>query len=153
MLRQRYVRSFVVLGLGLGMWVGDAEAGRSRCAVDVDIESLKARVYRSVDGWRVRVAYEVEVEPAERDRFDLVLRFTERGRPVVDRRNRPVDYVIALDTPTEVDDDELEFEGRFEDRVCGFSACNCKRIRLEAQVIDRLSGKVVEAKRVRVKRK
>ena len=73
----------------------DGRFWRDRNRAEADIESLRGDLQYARGDWKLRVRYDVEVEDARRrDRFDLVLTVLERGRPLLDRRGRPVQFVI-----------------------------------------------------------
>ncbi len=81
---------------------------------DVDIESLRGELWRGGGEWLLEVRYDVEIEdylppPGE---LELVLYVTEDGYTLVDRDDRPIEFVVPLVHPSEEDDDELEFEDR-----------------------------------------
>lgn len=103
---------------------------------DVDMDSLKGELFR-VDGeWQLEVRFDVEIEdyrPA--DRFDLILYVSEKGYRLADEKGRPIEYVIPLDRPTQVDDDELEFEHRVTLSVPDGAFRNPKRLRLHGRVV------------------
>ena len=119
---------------------------------EVDLESLKGRLYYAPDEWKLHVRYDVEVEDAYcRDSFDLVLYVIDRGRPVLDSTGRPIQIVVPLDRPTEIDDDELEFEGRF---VVGLPHCSdytVPDLRLQGVVVRRSDGLRFDQKERRVR--
>ena len=133
--------------------VSEASHGRDRRSrADVDIDSLRATVTPARDGWRLEVRYEVEVEDAPRyDRFDLVLALTERGRLLTDRRGRPLTLVVPLDRPSEVDDDELEFEGRASFRLPRGAVYNPKKLKVHAKVVRVRDGRAFDRKSKSVK--
>ena len=126
----------------------------SRCAKpDVDIEKLKARLRHTCGQWRLSVKYEVDTEDATPGRFDLIFRVTERAHGTRGRARRPVSFVVPLDRPTGVDDDELEYKGRFTAHLSHGSFRNPKRLRIKAFVVDRYTARVVEHKTKSIKYK
>ena len=120
---------------------------RSCAKPDVDIDSLKAGLRCSGGQWRLSVKYEVETEDAAPGRFDLVLRMTQRRRLVVDHTGRPVTFVVPLDRPDEVDDDEMEYRGRFAAVFASGLFARPKKLDIEARVVDRYTGRVVAHKK------
>lgn len=82
---------------------------------DFEIDSLDGKLYRRFDSWLLRIDYEIEIETERGFRpqgLELILSLKERGYQFLDRRKKPIIFSIPLDRPTEVDDDEVEFEGR-----------------------------------------
>jgi hypothetical protein len=122
---------------------------RHRCGrADADIDSLDASLRHTRGGWQLRVEYEVEIEDAcRRERFSLILRVTERGRPVIDRYGRPIVFEIPLDRPTDIDDDELEFEHSVTLTLPDGSVGNPRKLKLEAKVIRARDGRVLDRER------
>ncbi len=118
-----------------------------RFDAEVDIESLKATL-RRVDGqWDLAVRCEVEIEDAHpAERFDLMLRVTERGRELADERGRPLRTLIPLDRPTDIDDDEIEFKESLDLYLPAGSFSNPDRLRIWAKVLSRDDGRVLERK-------
>lgn len=103
---------------------------------EVDIDSLKGELLRAKHGWELAVRFDVEVEdyrPA--DRFELVLYVSEKGYPLADDKGRRIEYVIPLDRPTDVDDDELEFKHRVTLSVPDGVFRSPKRLRLHGRVV------------------
>ena len=121
---------------------------------DVDIDSLKAQLRYSHGQWRLSVRYEVETENAAPGRFDLILRMTQRCHLMVDHTGRPVTFVVPLDRPDDVDDDEMEYKGRFAAVFASGLLANPKKLDLEARIVDRHTGRVVahERKSIKLKR-
>jgi hypothetical protein len=79
-------------------------------AVDVEIEGLSGKLKTAPDGWYLYVEYDVEVEDRLPETpLDLVLFASEHGRALLDKDQQPIDAVIRLDQPTEIDD-EYDFE-------------------------------------------
>lgn len=126
----------MILTLGLCGTAATADHERNRKRPDADIDSLRADIWYGRGGWLLRVRYEIEIEdfrPGER--YELVIRLTERGCKLVDRKGRPIEIVVPLDRPTEVDDDELEFEGVLTVRLPARVLSNPKRLRIHAAVV------------------
>ncbi len=90
-----------------GRWGGDR--GYSRA--DADIESLDATLRLSSIGAELIVRYDIEIEDARYgERFNLLLEIEQCDGLVRDATGRPVLLVVPLNNPSDVDDDELEFE-------------------------------------------
>ena len=124
--------AIVLIQTPISAGAGDREYRRP----DVDIESLKGELFRANREWQLEVRFDVEIEdyhPA--DRFELILYVSEKGYPLADKRGRRTEYVIALDQPTNVDDDELEFEHRVTLSVRDGAFRNPKRLRLHGRVV------------------
>ncbi len=134
MLTNRTVTA-AVLGVAMSCLGAEAHAGHD---VEVDIEHLKGYLYRTADGWQLHVRYEVEIEDAySDDQFDLILYLTEKGRPVHSDQGRLVEYVVPLDNPTEVDDDEVKFERDVTIDLPEKPFINPKRVRLHGMIVYR----------------
>ena len=114
---------------------------------DVDIDALKAGLRYSRGQWRLSVKYEVETEDAAPGRFDLVLRMTQRRRLIVDHTGRPITFVVPLDRPDDVDDDEMEYKGRFAAVFANGLFASPKSLDIEARIVDRHTGRVVAHKK------
>lgn len=120
--------------------------------VDVDIDSLKAELYGHHGRWQLNVRYDVEIEDARRfERFELVLLVTERGRPLRDRLGRPLEIVIPLDHPTDIDDDELEFKRGLTVRLPNGAFFNPKKLQIRAEIVRVQDGRVLDRKKKSVK--
>ena len=116
--------------------ISAAAADRKYRRPEVDIDSLKGELLRAKRGWELAVRFDVEVEdyrPA--DRFELILYVSEKGYPLADDKGRRIEYVIPLDRPTDVDDDELEFEHRVTLSVPDAVFGSPKRLRLHGRVV------------------
>ncbi len=128
------------------------ERGHHRLRSEADIDSLRGELYHARREWRLRIRYEVEIEDAlPFEQFELQVRVYERGRPVLDMRRRPLVIVLPLRYPTDVDDDELEFEDRVTVRLPYDAVCNPKRLKLEALVVRLNDGRVLDDSRRSVK--
>lgn len=134
----------------LAAWpaAGLADGGRfryDRYRTEADIESLDGDLRYARGDWRLRVRYDVEIEDARRrDRFDLVLTVSERGCPLLDRRGRPLRFVIPLDRPTKIDRDEITFRRQVVLRLPDGSFHNPKRLRLVARIVRADNGRVLD---------
>ncbi len=95
----------------------------------IEIDELKGELLRLDGAWVLEVRYEVEVKGTNTaPPLDLVLFVTEHGRQLAEqpapRRHggdperldeveiQPLEIVIPLDRPSDVDDHEVEFEAR-----------------------------------------
>lgn len=121
-------------------------SGRHRSGrADADIDSLDASLRQTRGGWLLRVDFEIEIEDACRsERFSLLLRVTEQGRPTLDREGRPIVFEIPLDRPTDIDDEELEFERSVVLTLPGGAIWNPDKLKLEAKVIATRDGRVLD---------
>jgi hypothetical protein len=99
----------------LGVLAVAASAGdREHRHPDVDIESLRGELRRTAGEWLLEVRYDVEVEDylPPPGTLELILYVTEHGYALVDQTGQPIEFLVPLECPSEVDDDELEFEDR-----------------------------------------
>lgn len=78
---------------------------------DIDIEKLKCEPILGPE-FVLCVDYCVEVEGRPPAALELRLQVLECGRQMVEPDGAPIELVIPLDQPTEIDDDEAEFEGQ-----------------------------------------
>ena len=128
------------------------QASHRRCEKpDVDVESLKAKLRLGHGAWHVSIKYEVELEDAWPDRFDVVISFSERGHTLRDRFGRPIEILDVLDRPTKVDDDELDFERRLSVTLPRKLVRCPKKLKVRVEIVDRCTGRVVDDKTKSVK--
>ncbi len=117
MIRANIVGKWLLAGglvLGLGPVVRADHDERRRPKVDVDLDTLKAEIERVEGGWELEIEYEVEIEDARPgQQFELVLELRQRDRPVLDERGGPFTIVVALDCPSDLDDDKVVFAEEF----------------------------------------
>ncbi len=119
---------------------------------DVDVESLKATLWHDYDSWKVSIKYEVEVEDARPDRFDVVITFSQHDRLLRNRQGQVIQLLDVLDRPSDVDDDEFEFKKRLSASLPrGVLQCP-KKLKVRLEVFDRRTGRVVDSKKESVKR-
>ncbi|RMF81871.1 MAG: hypothetical protein D6744_06685 [Planctomycetota bacterium] len=80
--------------------------------LEVEIDHLKAELRLSGDTWLVDTGYEVEVEghPIPSG-LALLLTVTDAERTIAAPTGEPIELIVPLDRPTDIDDDELEFKG------------------------------------------
>ena len=128
-----------------------AEAGHrdryNRRRVDVDIDSLRGELRYGRSGPELYVRYEIEIEDASPyDAFDLVLHVTEHGRRVTDHHGRPITFILPLQHPSDVDDDEIEFRDRAVLRLIGGRIRNVRHLRLHAEVVRRGERRTLDHK-------
>lgn len=124
---------------------GGGRFWHDRNRAEADIESLRGDLRYAHGDWRLRVQYDIEIEDARRrDRFDLVLTVLERGRPLLDRRGRPVRFVVPLNRPTKIKRDEITFRRQVTIQLPDGSFDNPKRLRLVAKVVRADSGRVLD---------
>lgn len=119
---------------------------RRRLRSDAEIDSLKAELRPDRHGWQLLVKYEVEIEDARRgEAFDLELQLTDRrGRPLFDQNRRPLALVIPLVHPSDVDDDEVEFEGTHVARLPIAVIQLPRDVRLCGKVVRLQDGRVLD---------
>jgi len=118
---------------------------------DVEVESLKAALHRASQGWYLNIQYEVELEDARPDRFDVLIAFSERGRMLRDGRGRPIELFEGLGRPTDVDDDEFEFKNRLLVTLPRELIHNPKKLKTHVAIIDRYTNRVIDDKTTSVK--
>ena len=124
-----------------------ARAGHHPRRPDIDIEKLRPEIWRGGSDWALRIRYKVEIEnPPVGERFDLVLRLTERGRVVRGPEGRPIEIIVPLRRPSEIEHDEIEFESTVRAVVDGAAICNPKHLRAVAIVVPAGGGPVLDHK-------
>ncbi|HRR85332.1 MAG TPA: hypothetical protein P5316_10000 [Phycisphaerae bacterium] len=128
-------------------WASGLEAGyRSSCRTEADIEDLDAEIRWDGEKWRLLVEYDVEIEHAGAgESFDLVLSLFDKHS-----RKEAAQIVVPLVQPTEVDDDEVEYESTVEARIDARLVGDPKRLRLRAMVVYRGGGTVLDEKETSV---
>ena len=147
----KMLKSVPILATVMSAGLMSGQAARAD-HVDVDIDRLEAEIRQDTHGWRVFVDYQIEIEDAPRyDRFELLLTFSERGRPLVDRLGRPIEVAIPLVDPTDIDDDELEFRDGLTINLPHGVLHNPKRLKIHAEVVSVAQGRVMDRKAKRVK--
>lgn len=103
---------------------------------EVEIDGLKAEVVYAGGEWLVEVKFEVEIDSGRPiENLGLLLSVSEHGRPLVDPDGKPIEFLIALDRPTEVDDDEIEFESRITFGLPDGAFSDPGELRLHAAVV------------------
>ncbi len=122
---------------------------------EVDIDSLKASIWYDDGRWHIHVKYEVEAEAEDGvpDDLRLVLFFKERGRVVADPKGEPIEFVVPLDRPSEVEDDEIEFEDTITLELPDRSFRNPCRLKVNAVVVYGPEGRSLDRKSRSVKLK
>ncbi len=153
---QRNVLTPLLLSLLAATALPDSAAGsppgQRLSTPDVDIESLSAGMHEGPRGLTLSIRYEIEIEDASPwDRFELVMQVTDNGRPVLDGFGRPLEITAPLTRPTEVDDDELEFEDSLTVDVSSQSIRNPDRLRLWATVVRLADERICERKETSIK--
>ena len=119
----------------------------SHSRFEVDIEDLDADIRWDGQKWSFRVEYDVEIEEsAPGEAFDLVLNVIDRTGAA-----QPVQIVVPLVTPSEVDDDELEYESSVVARFDPALVSNPKKLRVRAVVVHRGGGEVLDHEETSVK--
>jgi hypothetical protein len=115
---------------------------------DVDIKSVKPELrFDRRDGhfW-LDVRYDVETEFPSQGRLDLVLELLHHGAPLLDDRGEPIQFAVVLDRPSDVDDDEFEYESRFSVTMPPGGHFNPKKLKASCLVVDREYGDVLDTK-------
>lgn len=122
--------------------------------LDVDIDSLKGRIREVSSEWELTIEYEIEIEDARpEEKFELLLQVSERGRALRDEEGRPITIVVALDRPSKVDDDELEFEDSVVATLPRGLFKDPKRLRVIAVVVRAGDHQPLDRKDKRIKYK
>jgi hypothetical protein len=123
-------------------WVNASHARRvSPSRAEVDIEDLDSYIRWTGSQWELRVEYEVEIEHASpAEAFDLVLR-------LADRRGfgQPVQVVVPLSVPTEVNPDEVELKSWAIVRLASGLVADPRKLSLYAVVVPRGGGPVLDS--------
>ena len=89
-----------------------ADDDHYRGELDIEIDHLKADLRLSGDTWLVDAGYEVDVEGRNiPGGLALLLTVTDAGRTIAAPTGEPIELIVPLEYPTDVDDDELEFKG------------------------------------------
>lgn len=115
------------------------------CRADVDFDKLDAKLKCCRDGLELSVRYEVEIEDAcGLGPLDLLLELQECGRPILDEEGKPVIYFVALDCPSDYDDDEVEFKGRFRTPIPRGLICLPCKSDVVAYVVTRADGRPID---------
>lgn len=112
---------------------------------EADVDDLDARI-RYVGGeWEVVVQYEVEVERAPVGYCDLVLDIIDR-----DHAAAPLRVSLPLDRPTEIDDDEIEYEGQTRIRLTHEQVRDPERLRLYGYAVVAGGGPVLDRESTKI---
>ncbi|MDM8008370.1 MAG: hypothetical protein QUV05_19695 [Phycisphaerae bacterium] len=146
-------RMMAAVGLLLGSAVASASGSElgylSGHRTEVDIEDLDAEIRWDGEKWRLFVEYDVEIEhPGAGESFDLVLNLFDKSR-----RNQPVQIIVPLVQPSEVDDDEVEYESTVEARIDARLVGDPTRLRLHGMVVYRGGGTVLDEEETSVDHK
>jgi hypothetical protein len=124
-----------------------AVADEKRGQVRIDFDELKGEIVKHDGQWLLEVRYEVEHKrPNEMIPLGLRITLSERGRPLVDAKGRPVLIHVTLNRPTERDDEEIEYEGSILTKIPTGSFLDPNKLRLYGEVI-RPGGRSVLARR------
>jgi hypothetical protein len=103
--------------------------------VDVDIDALRADVWRTEAEWILNARYKVKTEHAAVGRFDLQLDLYDRDLP-----GGPVRVVVPLDSPSRVDGDDVVYIGSTDMRLADADVRNPGHLRVRATVVPRGGG-------------
>lgn len=116
---------------------------------EVDLEDLDAEIRWDGEKWRLVVEYDVEIEDdAMAESYDLVLNLFNRSRP-----DQPVQIIVPLVQPSEVEDDELTYEDKVVARVDPSLIGDPGRLRLAGMVVRRGGGEVMDREETSVDHK
>lgn len=158
MLLSRRLRMLVIPlvgGLVTAAIPAEAAAGHLRGRVsraEGEIDDLEADLRYAQGLWRLRVSFEVEIEDAHpQSRFEMVLTLSERGRPLWDRTGRPITLVVPLVCPSDVDDDELEFERTVVFDLPADLIPDPWKLRIHGELIGSFDGRVLDRESESVK--
>ena len=122
-----------------------AQASKSR--LDVDIEDLDAEIRWDGQKWSLRVEYDVEIEDAApNETFDLVLNLVNRTNA-----GQPVQIVVPLVSPSEVDDEEFEYESAVVARLDAGLVGDPDHVKVHAVVVRHGGGEVLDQDKTSVK--
>ncbi len=117
-----------------------------------EIDDLSARITPAGTEWNISVAYEVEVRtrqsPAD---LALVLQLEYNRQLLFTEDNRPFEVVVLLDRPSEVDDDELTFEGSLSFSVPANQVTHYRDLRIIGQVYPDPQSPALDRDDARVK--
>lgn len=147
---QRHILRIATFGLlGLSLVAADASAGdrhwRGYRAPDAEIDDLDAAIHFARGGWLLSVGFEIEVEDA-RPGAPLYLSIVvlDGKRPILDQWGRPLEILVPLDRPVEIDGDEIEFRDEVDFRVPDGLFSHPKNLRVLARIIDGPRGRVLD---------
>lgn len=117
--------------------------------IEADIESLKAELRRTEDGWEIVVRHKVEVEEAPVGWCDLVLDLVDKDYP-----SATIRLTVRLDQPVGFDDEEVIYSARTVARIADEHIRDPRRLKLHASVVPAGGGPVLdrESTSVRFKR-
>lgn len=120
---------------------------------DADIERLKGSLVSLGDRWRADIDYKVEVEGRWAHRTPLVLSLlvTDDQGVLTDPSGRPIEAQIPLDRPSDIDDDELQYEAGIALDIPNGAFPYPDRLQVEARVIDERDGAVMDHDRSRIR--
>ena len=130
-----------------GLAASDHRHGSSRG--EVDIEDLDAEIRWDGEKWRLVVEYDIEIEDDFMGQaFDLVLNLFNKSRP-----DQPVQIIVPLTQPSEVDDDELTYESKVIARIDPSLIGDPDRLRLIGMAVRRGGGEVMDREQTSVDHK
>ncbi len=120
---------------------------------DVDIDELSARIQRAGADWRLDVDYQVDIDHAGRsaEPLQLVLSVRDDEGVLADPEGRPFEVMIPLDRPSDVDDDEFEFEAGTALSLPDGAFAWPHRLVLEGIVLDPRDSAVLDRDSTRVR--
>ncbi len=105
-----------------------------------DIDSLDAEGCCGPEGANLSVRYKVEIEHADPcGHYELVLRFTHRGRLLADANNTPMVFVLPLERAG-----EAKRERKFRGKVPITIPAAPEDMRVSAEIVERHTGRVLD---------
>jgi len=147
MLKRKFagVVTVVALAASAGQALADHEYARRP---SVDIDKISGDLYEHGADWRLLMKFQVEIEGHRRSDAPLVLvvDVVDPAGTLIDAEEQPFQFVIKLDRPTDVDDDEIEFEGGAEMILPDPLVADPLALRLSARVLDERDGMILAAK-------
>lgn len=114
--------------------------------IDADIESLRAEILRTDEGWQLVVDHEAEVEDVPVGYCDLVLDVLDRDYPAPAIR-----VTVRLDRPVGFDDEEVLYSARTVVRIADEHIRDPRRLRLHAVIVPAGGGPVLDRDSVSVR--
>lgn len=146
----KFLGRMLVVGLLAGLAVPASQAGSPP---DADIDDLDGDLYRTKEGWELKVAFEIEIETyhPRSDEFALVLLVSNDGRPIRDELGKPLEIVVPMEKPTKIDDDEVEYEGKISIIFDPEDVDDPRKLRINARLIRLADNLTLDVKRIKAK--
>jgi PAS domain-containing protein len=148
--RAKFLGRMMVVGLLTGLALPASLAGSSPKA---DIDDLDGDLYRTREGWELKVAFEIEIETdhPRRDDFALLLNVSNDGRPIRDETGKPLEIVVPMEKPSKIDDDEIEFEGKISIIFEPEDVDDPRKVRINARLIRLADNLTLDVERIKAK--